>query len=591
MRPDASPCSRGEGAAEGVDTDAAEVEKLLAIHAVGAHRLSRLALPQLRQHDRSDIIVISSVATLGHAANGATFVLAGTPYDRSVRRIDPAGGDTAWSVPADDFAVRDDGIVTIRRASGAITASAVDAQGATAWTLPLGSYGGWLAPTSRPRDDAGTVELLVDDATPSDDPCAPYPRLVRIDGAGNPTWFDRPCRTRPESSLVWSIDAESGTGVLVNTLAHLSLYSPNGDLRWRRHACEWCSEFDDPSAWVASAISSGGGAWALQLDRPSLADPDGRTLIQRYDTTGGLLLAVESLVSGAGAFNYGDHVVIRPGSSDLVMLFAGFQTLYWQRIADDGSGLAMRTMPVPDPFFMIEGARRLPDGSTVVLTKGWGYCNVDCPPFYVTVLRIAQDGDLVARYEFPEPYAPWIPAALDAKGNAAGIVSITNSTLRIRSIAADGSIHEADITSLDPYLQPALLTSVSPGRWWLEAESYSGSGDLTQALVDEQGALLAERHDGSYSWFSQTTPFGIFNKGPDGEESEYAALVDAATLAEYARFYNGSGLPYGTQPWAFADDGSVYGTITLPQSGLQAIARYSVPGTTPSDLIFRNAFD
>src|SRR3546814_3639431 len=54
------------------DTDAAEVEKLLAIHAVGAHRLSRLALPQLRRHDRSDIVIISSVATLSHRSEEHT---------------------------------------------------------------------------------------------------------------------------------------------------------------------------------------------------------------------------------------------------------------------------------------------------------------------------------------------------------------------------------------------------------------------------------------------------------------------------------------------------------------------------------------
>ena len=65
--------SRGKTVA---NTDAAEVEKLLAIHAVGAHRLSRLALPQLRQHDRSDIVIISSIATLHHAANGAPYNMA-----------------------------------------------------------------------------------------------------------------------------------------------------------------------------------------------------------------------------------------------------------------------------------------------------------------------------------------------------------------------------------------------------------------------------------------------------------------------------------------------------------------------------------
>src|SRR3546814_4003276 len=58
------------------DTDPAEVDKLFAVHAAGPHRLSRLALPQLRQHKRSDIIIISSIATLGHAANGAPYNMA-----------------------------------------------------------------------------------------------------------------------------------------------------------------------------------------------------------------------------------------------------------------------------------------------------------------------------------------------------------------------------------------------------------------------------------------------------------------------------------------------------------------------------------
>lgn len=528
---------------------------------------------------------------LDHDASDAAYVLEAAFPHTVVHRIDPSSGALSWSVPADDFAALDDGIVTTRNTPDTLEVAAVDSAGTPVWQRALTADSSLsYRVASHPAHVDGHVELLARDLAPSDDPCAPYPRIVRIDGAGNPTWFDRPCRTRPESALVWSIDAESGTGVLVNTLAHLSLYSPDGDLRWRRHACEWCSEFDDPSEWVASALSSGSGAWALQLDRPSLADPDGRTLIQRYDATGEPLLAVESLVSGAGAFNYGNQVVIRPGSSDLVMLFAGFQTLYWQRITDDGSGLAMRTMPVSDPFFMIEDARRLPDGSTVVLTKGWGYCNVGCPPFYVTVLRITQNGDLVASYEFPEPYAQWIPAALDVKGNAAGIVWSANA-LRIRSIDADGSVHESDIAGIDPDHEASLLTSVSPGHWWLQAESNFEPGDLTQAVVDDKGVLLIERHDGAYAWLSQATPFGVFNKGLEGEKSEYAALVDAATLAEYAHFYNGSGLPYGTQPWTFTSDGSVYGTITLPQSELQAIARYSVPGTTPSDLIFRNAFD
>ena len=58
------------------DSSPEEVDRLFAVHAAGPHRLSRLALPQLRRHARSDIIVISSIATYIHSANGAPYTMA-----------------------------------------------------------------------------------------------------------------------------------------------------------------------------------------------------------------------------------------------------------------------------------------------------------------------------------------------------------------------------------------------------------------------------------------------------------------------------------------------------------------------------------
>ena len=62
--------SRGKSVA---DTDAAEVEKLLAVHAVGAHQLCAAVLPSMRTQERGDIVFISSVATSGMSANGAPY--------------------------------------------------------------------------------------------------------------------------------------------------------------------------------------------------------------------------------------------------------------------------------------------------------------------------------------------------------------------------------------------------------------------------------------------------------------------------------------------------------------------------------------
>jgi len=62
--------SRGQSVA---DTDPLELERVMRVHAFAPHYMSKCALPHLRKNDRSDIVVISSVATLSHAANGAPY--------------------------------------------------------------------------------------------------------------------------------------------------------------------------------------------------------------------------------------------------------------------------------------------------------------------------------------------------------------------------------------------------------------------------------------------------------------------------------------------------------------------------------------
>lgn len=59
-----------------VDTDPTEPARLFATHAQGAHHLAALALPHIRKQTRGDVVVISSVATLGNAANGAPYNMA-----------------------------------------------------------------------------------------------------------------------------------------------------------------------------------------------------------------------------------------------------------------------------------------------------------------------------------------------------------------------------------------------------------------------------------------------------------------------------------------------------------------------------------
>ncbi len=62
--------SRGRGV---VDTDPEELQRVMATHALGPHHLFSVAVPHLRTHERADIVAISSVATLNHAAYGAPY--------------------------------------------------------------------------------------------------------------------------------------------------------------------------------------------------------------------------------------------------------------------------------------------------------------------------------------------------------------------------------------------------------------------------------------------------------------------------------------------------------------------------------------
>ncbi|MCP5057454.1 MAG: SDR family oxidoreductase [bacterium] len=62
--------SRGQSVA---DTDPVELERVIRIHALGPHQLCQLVLPSMRTQPRGDIVMISSVATLYHGANGAPY--------------------------------------------------------------------------------------------------------------------------------------------------------------------------------------------------------------------------------------------------------------------------------------------------------------------------------------------------------------------------------------------------------------------------------------------------------------------------------------------------------------------------------------
>lgn len=62
--------SRGKSVA---DTDPAELDRVMRVHALGPHDLCRFVLPGMRTCERGDIVMVSSVATAHHSANGAPY--------------------------------------------------------------------------------------------------------------------------------------------------------------------------------------------------------------------------------------------------------------------------------------------------------------------------------------------------------------------------------------------------------------------------------------------------------------------------------------------------------------------------------------
>jgi NAD(P)-dependent dehydrogenase (short-subunit alcohol dehydrogenase family) len=65
--------SRGHSVA---DTDPGELERVVAVHAFGAHHLCRLVLPAMRTQRRGDVVFVSSVATRILAPNSSPYKMA-----------------------------------------------------------------------------------------------------------------------------------------------------------------------------------------------------------------------------------------------------------------------------------------------------------------------------------------------------------------------------------------------------------------------------------------------------------------------------------------------------------------------------------
>jgi 3-oxoacyl-[acyl-carrier protein] reductase len=142
--------SRGNSVA---DTDPAEFERVMRVHAFAPHYMSKLAIPHLRMHKRSDIIMISSVATLQHSPNGAPYTMgkaAAEALALTLAKEEQKHGIRV-NIVAPSLTVSDMGSRLAKTIAGVDDIHQLDAK------FPFGRV-------STPDDVAGAVVWLVSDA-------------------------------------------------------------------------------------------------------------------------------------------------------------------------------------------------------------------------------------------------------------------------------------------------------------------------------------------------------------------------------------------------------------------------------------------
>jgi NAD(P)-dependent dehydrogenase (short-subunit alcohol dehydrogenase family) len=157
--------SRGQSVA---DTEPAELERVVRTHAIGPHFLSKLVLPSMRTRPRGDIIMISSVATNAHSANGAPYNMGKAALESLARTLAKEERDNGIhvNVVAPGLVATDMGDRLARAIAGVKTATELDR------SSPFGRV-------CRPEDVADVVAFLVSDA-------ASYltGQRIEVDGGG-----------------------------------------------------------------------------------------------------------------------------------------------------------------------------------------------------------------------------------------------------------------------------------------------------------------------------------------------------------------------------------------------------------------------
>ena len=157
--------SRGQSVA---DTDPAELERVMRVHALAPHFLCGRVLPHMRKEARGDIIMISSVATLHHAANGAPYNMGKAAMEALALTLakEERRHGIRTNIVAPSLTVTEMGKRLTKARTGGKDISELDA------TSPFGRV-------SVPEDVAAAVTWLVSDANPYANG-----QKINIDGGG-----------------------------------------------------------------------------------------------------------------------------------------------------------------------------------------------------------------------------------------------------------------------------------------------------------------------------------------------------------------------------------------------------------------------
>lgn len=536
---------------------------------------------------------LGGYSRVGHDGSGAIYVLGTDIPDNqsSLGRVDAATGALLWTAPAADFTPRDSGVVAIRSsyrsgtsASG-IVAVALDDAGRTLWSSVLSASNS--ADFSRGAYVAGNLELLLQENADSASCNRLSSHRVSLSAAGVATAMPPGCAATTGPAFVEGIDALEGVGVLANLGYRLAAYSPNGDLHWQATRCELCAHGIGFTLWGPAILNSDGGAWAIEGVRQTAGTTS--TLL-RLGASGETLATIPIAAAG----NYPGGVLLGSDDGIVVLLPIGAfsNRILWQRAGNDGQLLETREYPIPDDDFSIDSTRRLADGGVGVVAKGAVICSVGCNPHYVTILNLAADGTLRWRYQFPESDAAVV---LNDDGSAVAVLyPRDDGSPRLRYIDALGEVTpDILLTGITPWTNPQ---KVLPGPMGSHLLFVDGGFTWHEELwrLDVDGNSIAMRPaDSFFGWTLAPNPSGYLAAGA-ANNAELLASDTLATRAYFRVFPSSSGEGTGPWTWRALDDGSVYSVFfrELPSGSYQmGVARFSVPGSSAADLLFRDGFN